>query len=342
MTPASLEIFARHGGRLKEAAETFPDAPKPWLDLSTGINPQPWPMQPVSLSCYDRLPDPRDVHALEAAAAAVFGIASDRVVAVPGAEAGLRILPDILRLKGVSIVSPTYGSHESAWRDAGAEVSIIDNQSLGNLQTDAAVLVNPNNPDGYLFEPAMIRSVAARQTARDAWTIIDESFMDPTPAFSIASEAGNRLVVIRSFGKFFGLPGLRLGFVLADPDIASRIRQRFGDWPLSPQALESGLSAYRDTSWQEASRQRLTEDAVRLKQILSAAGFTSIGGCNLFQLVRSDNAQAWFRHLANQGILTRPFSRQPSWLRFGLPAREEWQRLERALEGRHNCEDICS
>jgi len=326
------EIFAHHGGRLKEAALAFPDAPKPWLDLSTGINPQSWPMQQVSLSCYDRLPDPCDVFTLEAAAAAVFGTAADRVAAVPGAEAGLRALPDILRLKSVSIVSPTYGSHENAWRSAGAKVSIIDNKSVGNLQTGAVVLVNPNNPDGHLFEPALIKNLIARQTARDGWTIIDESFIDPTPAFSIASEAGNRLVVIRSFGKFFGLPGLRLGFVLADPAVASCVRQRFGDWPLSPQALESGLHAYRDISWQENSRQRLAEDALRLEQILSAAGFTSIGGGPLFQLVRSDNARDWFRHLANQGILTRPFSGQPSWLRFGLPARKEWPRLERALE----------
>lgn len=327
-----FENFARHGGRLNDASNAFPNAPRPWLDLSTGINPRPWPMQTVSVSAFTQLPDPSQVLELEAAAAIMFGSKPQGVVAVPGAEAGLRALPDILRLRTVSIVSPTYGSHENAWRCSGADVTLIDHHAIGNERTDATVIVNPNNPNGQFLPPEAIKRIAREHADRDAWLIIDESFVDATPAQSVAAEAGDQLVVIRSFGKFFGLPGLRLGFILGKPDLVAGIRNRFGDWPLTSQTLATGIDAYRDTSWQNSTRQHLEVDASRLQRSLQAADFETVGSNALFQLVKSDRAQDWFHFLAERGILTRPFACNHTWLRFGLPNSDNWTRLELALE----------
>jgi cobalamin biosynthetic protein CobC len=149
----------------------------------------------------------------------------------------------------------------------------------------------------------------------------------------MAARAGGRLVVLRSFGKFYGLPGLRLGFVLADPSLVARIRLAQGDWPVGAHAIAAARAAYADAAWAGAARARLDRDARRLDATLAAAGLEPLGGAPLFRLARAPDATAVFLRLARAGILCRLFE-DPHRLRFGLPdGRRAWGRLATALEG---------
>ncbi|UTD27552.1 threonine-phosphate decarboxylase CobD [Bradyrhizobium sp. WD16] len=317
-----LSIFRRHGGRVAAAAALFPDAPRPWLDLSTGINPHSYPAPRIGRAELARLPDPEDVAALERAAAAAFGADPAKVAATPGTEAALRQLPRLLGARSVRLREPSYGGHRDAWTTIGARIV------TGDTAAEAQVVVNPNNPDGRLIAPQDLMTAA-----QHGWMIVDEAFIDATPQASIAAQAGGRLIVLRSFGKFYGLPALRLGFVVAAPDLAMRVRDAFGEWPLTTPTLKAGLAAYADQAWTGRMRRRLASNARRLDKLLAAAGLEIIGGTDLFRLARAGNADAVFLRLARAGILCRPFD-DPHLVRFGLPGTAgDWARLEDALPG---------
>jgi len=321
---AELAQFSRHGGRIAAARAAFPGAPEPWLDLSTGVNPRPYPARGASRAARTRLPDPEALQALEAAAAAYFGASPERVAATPGSEAAIRFLPHLLGARRVALSPDTYGGHAESWRAAGAEV-VADSDPQA---ADAWVVVNPNNPDG---------ATTARETllasAQTRWTIVDEAFGEVAPDLSVAPQAGGRLVVLRSFGKFFGLPGLRLGFVVAEPSLIAGLRGRLGEWPLSADAIAAGLQAYADVARAARTRDRLARLARRLDRVLAGGGLAAAGGTDLFRLVTADDAHGVFRRLAAAGILCRPFP-DPRRLRFGLPGRAaDLRRLAAALSG---------
>jgi cobalamin biosynthetic protein CobC len=319
---------------LAAAAAQFPAAPTPWIDLSTGVNPRPYPAPSASRAARARLPDPTETAALEDAAAAAFGVrASARTMAVPGSEAALRILARLLPAKTVAVAGPTYGSHAAAWREMGARVRSIPCGELASADADTVIAVNPNNPDGYRHAPETLALVADRQAARGGWLIVDEAFGETAPGLSVADRAGAALIVLRSFGKFYGLAGVRLGFVLAGPGVIAALRSVFGDWPVSAAAIAAGRAAYSDVAWRERTRASLVRKAARLDHLLSRAGFEAVGGTSLFRLAGADDAPRRFAVLAERGILTRPFDVDPRWLRFGLPANTAaWARLEQALE----------
>jgi cobalamin biosynthesis protein CobC len=322
-----MNPFLRHGGDLDAARRVWPAAPEPWLDLSTGLNPSPYDAPRASDAQRARLPLLDELVALRGAAAAAFDVADPaRVAPVAGAEAALRALPLLGLGNSVALDPALYASHEAAWRTAGARIVGPDDDA------DIRVLINPANPTGAVTRSAAIRAIAERQAARNGWLVIDESFADADPDSSVALWPHPRLIVLRSFGKFFGLAGLRLGFVVADPVVLERLHAATGDWPVSADAIVAGIRAYRDLVWIEQTRTRLQADSQLLRDLLGAAGFEMAGGTNLFQLTRSDDAQRRFERLAAQGILTRPFPHRPDWLRFGLPPADGWERLAAALE----------
>jgi cobalamin biosynthetic protein CobC len=316
-----------HGGRLAAARAEHPFAPPGWLDVSTGINPDGWRGSRASAQALTRLPDPAETAALEATAASAFGCDPDRVAAVAGAEAGLRLLPGLLDVARVAVASPTYGSHADAWRQARVETAEVERSALFRQPVDALVLVNPNNPDGATMPGAEL--VAAAETR---WLVVDESFVDVDPTMSAIPHLNDRTVVLRSFGKFYGLPGVRLGFVIGHPDLARRVRQRIGDWPVGADAIAMGQAAYADVDWAARTRAALARDTERLDALLIATGFEVVGGTNLFRLTKSADAQARAYWLAEQGVLVRTFPHDPTLIRFGLPGRKGWQRLRAALE----------
>ncbi len=323
-----------HGGDLKSAQSRF--GPHRWLDLSTGLNPFAYPLPVIPKQLWARLPDRDLIADLIAAAAAAYGLDdADVVVAGPGSQAFIHLIPRLLPPGRVVVLGPTYAEHGAAWAAAGHRVGLVTAKDVDGALRDAdtLVLTRPNNPDGCCYGRGRLRDWRRRLAAHGGQMVIDEAFADLLPELSLASEAGTPgLIVLRSFGKFFGLGGLRLGFGLCAPDFATRLREALGPWPISGPAAYVGGRAFRDRAWIAATRTKLREAAAALDQILTEAGLEVIGGTDLFRLVRDDDASALFERLARRGIWVRDFPEQPHWLRFGLPGGEAaCSRLERAL-----------
>jgi cobalamin biosynthetic protein CobC len=328
-----MKEWTYHGGRLGAAQAAFADAERPWIDLSTGLNPCPYPTTGIAID-WAALPDDGALAALEAAAADYFGLPAGQICAVPGTEIGLRLLATLGLPDPVRIVAPAYRSYAEAW---GQATTIAPSA----LQAEAArggtlVLANPNNPDGRLWGAAELLDLAALCSRADGVLVVDEAFADAVPETSLLPHLGTAYgkspIVLRSFGKFFGLGGLRLGFVAAGAAHRRLLRERLGSWPVSTAALRIGTTAYRDSEWITRARARLRDDAARLDRLLACHGLSATGDCPLFRLVATPDAAALFAALAARGILTRPFDYASGWLRLGLPASEEaWARLEAAL-----------
>lgn len=324
---AAPVAFLGHGGRLGAARSAWPDAPAPWLDLSTGINPRPYPVPTLDPETWSRLPDPESLRRLEKVAATAFGVEDPaRVVAAAGSEALIRLLPRLLTARRVAIPARTYGGHADAWRAAEGRIVDPDDPAV-----DLRVLVNPDNPTGRALAPDEVLDLAGGPL------LVDEAFGDVDPARSVAAMAGapgrEGLMVLRSFGKFHGLAGARLGFLVARPDLVTRVRRTLGDWPVSGPAIAAGLAAYADEDWAVRTRLRLIEDAGRLDDLLGGVGFETAGGTPLFRLARAADAPRRFEGLARAGILTRPFPWDETLIRFGLPGPQaDWLRLANALE----------
>lgn len=319
-----------HGGDLDGAHAAFPGAPEPWVDLSTGINPWPYPLPPVRPDAWNRLPGRGEEAALRSAAAACYGAPSaDVVAAASGSQALIQLLPR-LRVPGrVAVLGPTYAEHARCWALAGHDVRMAE----GVEEADVLVIVNPNNPDGRRWPAARLLELADAQAARGGWLVVDEAFADMRPEDSLAAHAGKPgLVILRSFGKFFGLAGLRLGIALAPAGLAASLREAIGPWAVSGPGLAIATAALRDGHWIEATRRRLAAAAAELDRMLESAGLRVVGGTELFRLVEDPRAPALYRALGEAGILVRRFEQRLDWLRFGLPgAAEDWQRLGVAL-----------
>ena len=347
MPSASSPALARcstvtdHGGDLGAARLRFRGAPEPWIDLSTGINPWAYPIPPCPPELWQRLPDPATLETLTAAAAQAFGVPDARhITAAPGSQSLIQWLPRLRPPGRVAVLGPTYAEHAASWTAAGHQVSLLDRDRvpdqadhLYHESWDTVVVVNPNNPDGRTLDPDQLRILAASQARRQGWLVVDEAFADLTPAASVTAAVGQPgLVVLRSFGKFFGLAGLRLGFALTEPGLAAVLRQALGPWPVSGPAAMIAGRALADQAWIAETRIRLAAAAERLDQMLTRHSLTLLGGTSLFRLAQTDTAQAQFGHLGRAGILVRRFDAHPHWLRFGLPADETaWRRLEAAL-----------
>lgn len=315
-----------HGGNLAAARARFGDGD--WLDLSTGINPAPWQLPEDLVPDLGALPAPAALAALEAAAAAHFGVAPEHVCAVPGSEMGLRLLGMLLGGRACHVF-PGYRTHSTVFADS---VPIAAGEPVPGNAT--LILANPGNPCGTLHSRGSIEALLDARTAAGGWLVVDEAFADPHPAASIAPlvDDRRRLIVFRSFGKFFGLAALRLGFVLGPRSLLSRYRRVLGDWPIDATALVIGTAAYRDTGWIDAARAALPQRAAALDSVLVAHGLAPSGRSPLFRLIEQESAPALFDRLARAHILVRPFDYAPRWLRFGLPkGRDGLMRLDRAL-----------
>ncbi len=323
-----------HGGNLVAARRAFPAAPEPWLDLSTGINPFSFPVPELLRELFTRLPEPEALRAVEQAARRAYRASeSCAVVAAAGSQALVGFLPRLVPARRVGILGFTYAEHEIAWRATAAEVAIVED--LAALERmDVAIVVNPNNPDGRLVPAEDLRALAKGLARHGGLLVVDEAFVDFLPADAslvpILPEEG--AIVLRSFGKAYGLPGLRLGFAVASADVAGRLRQVLGPWPVCGVAVEIGRRALTDEAWLAAARQALREEAAALDRLLAAAGVSECGGTILFRLVAHSHAAHLYEDLGRAGILVRRFAARPSWLRFGIPASEsDKMRLRVAL-----------
>src|SRR5579872_7339721 len=311
-----------HGGDLAVARRLFPGAPEPFIDLSTGINPWPFPLSRFSARDCARLPQQDDVTAVAVAAAKTYCAASpEHVVVAPGSQILLPLVASLLPPSPAVIVSPTYPELARAAALAGHRVETSDSiERCGDAKL--VMLANPNNPDGTISPRRRLLKVAENLRRQGGLLVVDEAFMDVAPpGESLAGDvACGNVVVLRSFGKFFGLPGLRLGFALTAPPVARRLAAVLGPWPVSTPALTIGAKALANAGWIERTRKNLADAAKSLEAMLAAAGLDIVGGTDLFRLVRSDSAPALFEHLGRAGLYVRKFPDDSTWLRFGLPA----------------------
>lgn len=307
-----------HGGGIDAAVSRWGGEPDDWLDLSTGINPTPFPLPALPPALWCALPDRAAIARLEQAARHFWRIPDAAgVLAAPGASSLIARLPHGLDLPAgkVAIRHDTYNEHAAAFARAGWTVT--------TQPASVAVHVHPNNPTG---------DWADLHLAPRTITIADESFCDTHPERSLIAQAGPGCVILKSFGKFWGLAGLRLGFAIGDPTILARLSDALGPWPISGPALRIGARALEDTSWAEVTRTRLTRDAQHLDRMICALpGVAVIGDSPLFRLYDTPEAAALHAHFGQHHILTRTFPYAPTWLRLGLPPNDGWRQLETAL-----------
>ena len=319
-----------HGGNLDVACRRFGGFVEEWIDLSTGINRQPFPLPGLTRRSWTALPSRAEIEALHDAARQAYATTAS-VLAVAGAQAAIQMLPRLAPPGRARILAPTYSEYAPMLSSAGWQMEEVDN--LGTLAgADLAVVVNPNNPDGREHDPTALLALASRVNR----LVVDESFADAVPGLSLAPEAGKPgLLILRSFGKFYGLAGLRLGFVIGGEADLAALSAMAGPWPISGMAIEIGQRALRDRDWAEATRRRLSREAMRLDALAQAAGWKLIGGTPLFRLYETGDAVAAQGRLARAKIWSRLFKGKPGWLRLGLPGdQSEWERLAAALSAR--------
>ncbi|WWL46043.1 threonine-phosphate decarboxylase CobD [Pseudomonas parakoreensis] len=320
-----------HGGRLRKAALDYGIAEANWLDLSSGLAPWPFAVPQIPLRAWARLPETDD--GLEQAACDYYG--ASQVLPVAGSQMAIQLLPRLRRAGKVGVLSPCYAEHAEAWRRSGYIVREVLEQEVEFFldSLDVLVVVNPNNPTGLSLTPARLLDWHARLAQRGGWLVVDEAFMDNTPQLSLASHTHQvGLIVLRSFGKFFGLAGVRLGFVLAERKLLRLLAEQVGPWAVSGPTRVLGQACLQNTEAHTRQRIRSDEASERLALLLERYGFKPHGGCALFQWLITEHAQALHEFMARRGILLRLFTHNSS-LRFGLPANAaEEARLEQALQ----------
>lgn len=323
----------KHGGNLREAAKQYNIPLENWVDLSTGINPNGWLPAEIPTHVWQRLPEEND--GLVEAAQQYYGVKS--ILPVAGSQAAIQTLPLCRRKSTVGIISPAYAEHAYCWRQAGHHVIAIQReqieQQLSNL--DVLIIINPNNPDTFLTPHAHLVSWHQQLAKKGGWLIVDEAFMDSTPKHSLLQQNLDtlpKLIVLRSLGKFFGLAGLRLGFVIAKPELLEIIRQKQGTWAISHPTRWIGKHALQDNVWQIQSRQSLQQLSQALQQCLSSVNLKNVKTTHLFCYIQLETAKELREHLAQHGIWVRYFD-QPKAIRIGLPRNEkELNRLGNLLE----------
>jgi cobalamin biosynthetic protein CobC len=314
-----------HGGGLDDAVALYGGARADWLDLSTGINPRAYPVPEIPPEAYTALPDRVAAERLGAAARAFWMVPEGAaVLAAPGASALIANIPRLAAPGRVRIVERTYNEHEAAFRAAGWEVVRTDAE--GAPRAEARVVVHPNNPTGHMFS-------GDNEPEGRPLLVIDESFCDVILYNSRVANWATRpgVVILKSLGKFWGLPGLRLGFAIGDPALIARLKEMLGPWPVSGAAQHVGARALEDMDWANMARQVMNLDAARMDAMVQGKGAELIGGTGLYRLYEVDDAARWQEKLAQGKVWSRIFPYAPTWLRLGLPPVGGWDQLEAAL-----------
>lgn len=354
-----------HGGALNAAAEYFTIPREQWLDISTGINPTSWPVPEVPARVWQRLPEEQSSNeGLEQAALGHYlnsrklnnennqtesPVTVNNILPCAGSQQAIRLLPFLYAASQhgrkteakVWVTSGSYAEHGIAWEEQGHRVCKVACDKISELLTqqpvDVLILLNPDNPSGHRWPAEQLLKWWSILHRRGGWLIVDEAFMDMTPEHSIAGDVEREgLFVLRSIGKFFGLAGLRLGFVLAAEKNIQRLNKMLGPWVVSHPAQYLGRLALQDEAWINKQRYELAQQSLRLASLLELHIRCQCDGTDLFQTVYHKNSESLFNQLARQGILVRflpETSKASTGLRFGLPSADEesWQRLDKAL-----------
>ncbi|GHB36051.1 threonine-phosphate decarboxylase [Pseudovibrio japonicus] len=314
----------QHGGDLSKAIAAFGGTESDWMDLSTGINPVAYPAaEHITARGLTDLPGERAENALIEAARQAYNLSpNSAIAAAPGTQAIITALPYLLGANcSISIIGPTYSSHEESWKGAGATVQCISKEQAHEATTDHLLLVNPNNPDGHIFTREELLKLAAIKQQNGGYLIVDEAFMDLYPQASIIPQIKDLpILVLRSFGKFFGLAGLRLGFLVGPKEVTEKLQNQFGSWAVSGPALDVGRAALADLNWQTEMRSSLKSEMGLFSTLLKDQNISIVGQTDLYILIEHPLAHPLHNALAKERIWTRVFDFSENWMRLGLPA----------------------
>ncbi len=320
-----------HGGHLLDAAEKYNRPKELWIDLSTGINPNGWPIPEIPVECWQRLPETAD----NLTAAAKQYYQADSILPVAGSQAAIQVLPLLRPHSKVGVFSPAYAEHAYSWKKANHEIIVLTTETIDAQiqQLDVLIVINPNNPTCERFSKEQLLAWHKILQQHNGWLIIDEAFIDTTAEYSLSSyPATTGLIILRSIGKFFGLAGIRCGFVIASENILTALDEYMGPWTISHPSRYIATAAISDSVWQQSICQQLKVQTKRLNSLLTQYGLNPDGYTDLFQWIKHPQAQQIHQSLAKQGVLTRLFL-QPSSLRLGLAKDEQqWLDLEQALK----------
>jgi cobalamin biosynthesis protein CobC len=325
-----------HGGRLREMAQRTGIPASEWLDLSTGINPNPWPVPPIPDALWHRLPEDDD-ELPDIARRWAGAPPASGCVPVPGSQAAIQALPHLRGRSRVGVPMPGYREHAYRWQLAGHEVVPLAPDDIEHaLPTlDVLVVIQPNNPTGMLWPVETLLRWHQVLAARGGWLVVDEAFMAPLAHdTSLAPMTGHDgLIVLRSLGKFFGLAGLRAGLLYGPPSLCEAFSRWLGPWAMNGPALAILKAALCDMPWQETMQYQLQQQVMRLRTVLQTHGLPVAGHTLLSCYCPHEDAGKVAGQLARHAVLVRVFGPDEGGaaLRFGLPSAPRWDRLIEAL-----------
>ncbi len=318
----------KHGGNLREASKYYHIPLQNWLDLSTGINPRGWQPPVVPSHIWQRLPETDD----DLLPVAQQYYSCDDLLPIAGSQVAIQLLPYCRQPSRIGIVTPCYAEHAYWWELAGHEIIYLSSNEIELYlhKLDVLLVINPNNPDGNEYSKEKLLNWHRRLLMNKGWLIVDEAFIDSTPEKSLLplhQKMPEGLIVLRSLGKFFGLAGIRLGFLAAEAKLLEKIAQRQGPWAVSHPSRWLGALALADQQWQQQNRNFLVAQSKALQEILSKY-FQNIHKSNYFCYFQHPQAEQIKHQLAQQGIWIRYFEAHSS-LRLGLPINSnEFSRLD--------------
>ena len=346
-----MSVTQKHGGNLRRASELSGLPPEQLVDFSASINPLGFPdwLRPLISSQLSHLvhyPDP-DAEELRAAIAVAHKMSPTEVIVGNGASELLYLLPRVLAAKRLLVPVPSYGDYVALAQSAGLDIDELRLSPTDDFQLDLQqlakqitaehliILGHPNNPTGKLCDADALKQVI--NDFPNNYFIVDESFIDfVDPSFSLRWQRPDNLIIIQSMTKVWAIPGLRLGYALADVKIIAAMNHLRPDWLVNTLACAVGVRAFQDESFLSRTR---TYVSARRQELFDAiegvAGLTPITGDANFLLVRNDNTHVSVQQIANNllknGIIIRTcksFSGLgDNYFRLAVRTSEEQQRL---------------
>ncbi|MDP8306405.1 MAG: threonine-phosphate decarboxylase CobD [Candidatus Chlorobium antarcticum] len=335
-----------HGGATPDSAEM--------IDFSVNISPLFPPLGPLVMEEKELIAYPSiDGSGIRDFYKQRFGLDSGSVLATNGAAEGIYLLPRALGLRRVLVSSPSFFEYERACRIAGAEVLVVrlsaengfampEFQALVDSMegVDAFFAANPNNPTGTELPPAVVLALASRFPEK--WFIVDEAFIQFTadfPANSLMHEvvAFKNVVVVHSLTKFYALPGLRLGAVIAHPEVIGRLLEHKEPWTVNAIAEKVARRLAGCVEWEESVREMAALERERIRsESASIERLSLFGGAANFFLARWDGSlDRLLACLKEQGMPVRDCRNfhglEGEWFRFAVRRPEENSRLLGAL-----------
>ena len=314
-----LENLPLHGGDVETASKYFSIAKENWLDLSTGMNPLSYPVCELPQAIFEELP----YVSAEFCSAVTKYYGMPNWLAVNGSQSVIQSLPSVLNEKQLfPILLPDFGykEHQKHWQKTNElafysslnEKKAISSihEALGRNNQQHVLVINPNNPTAAMISAEQLLAIAER-LADGAHLVVDEAFMDFSPECSLLKhEIPENVVVMRSFGKFFGLAGLRLGFVFSsNKEILHSIDERLGLWQVNNPAQFIANKALADEKWIKDRQAKI----VIMKQAMHKLFQPVLGEpinlktASLFLTYQADaqNVLTVYKMLAESAVLSR-------------------------------------